>query len=170
MNSRNILSITFHRGLTRDDLLEFQRILNFSTADIRRAGGIGAMMKRAGMEAISVQEVDYGRFHLTEEAEISSGAAQEGQRPTGDIWLDFIEQATGGSFAGEESGKALEDVDPAKLSEFIEANPSTVDSVTDGFKEFLAKQRGRSMDVRTIQKLNGLCAASGRNSSSGFWR
>jgi len=47
-------------------------------------------------------------------------------------------------------------VDPAQLSEFIEANPSTVDSVIDGFKEFLAKQRGRNMSVRTIQKLNGL--------------
>jgi len=156
MAGRNVISVTFHPALTKEDLFNFQRILNLTPAETRSRGGIGALLMPAGLETIAVREVDYGRFRLTDEEEISPDRGTPGQNAADDLWLDFVEQATGGRFDAAQAGDAGWDVDPAWLSEFLDAHPSASTEAAEGLEEFLAKQRGRRADPRAFRKLNEL--------------
>ena len=70
MSQHEIASVTFIRGLEKDELVRFQRILTTKPEDIRGSGGITKVMSDADIPHIRIQSIDYDSFHFTEEQEI----------------------------------------------------------------------------------------------------
>lgn len=80
MNQQGIAAVTFIRGLDKEELVRFHRILTTKTDEIRSVGGIEKVMSDANIPHIKIVTVDYGSFHLTEEQEISSTSTRVGKK------------------------------------------------------------------------------------------
>jgi hypothetical protein len=136
LNQQDIAAVTFVRGLDKEELVRFHRIITTKPETIRAEGGISSMMARSEIPHIRVQAVDYGSFHVTEEQEIvkSSGAKTGpgvGKTKAGQaVWRDFISHLTAGTLAapGNEGVllKDAEQIDPAELARLM--NERKIDS------------------------------------------
>ena len=62
LNSLRIVSFRLRRGLKKDELLGFCRILSAKPADIWAMGKIEAIFARAGIKAVEITVVDADRF------------------------------------------------------------------------------------------------------------
>ncbi|HTG02379.1 MAG TPA: hypothetical protein VK654_17490 [Nitrospirota bacterium] len=135
LNQQDIASVTFIRGLDKDELVRFHRIITTKPETIRAEGGISAIIDRAAIPHIRIQAVDYGSFHVTEEAEIIKASApktgsEEKARAGHSVWRDFVSHLTGGTLAGAGSSGVLlkdaEQIDPAELAALL--NERRIDS------------------------------------------
>ncbi len=127
LNQQEIASVTFVRGLTKDELVKFHRIITTKPEDIRAGGGAGKVMTDAGIPHIRIQVIDYGRFHVTEEQEIVQTRADrtesgtDKKKPGSGLWQDFVAHLTAGTLAGPGEGIAAKDgeIDPAELAQLL---------------------------------------------------
>jgi len=139
MNQQGIAAVTFIRGLDKDQLIRFHRIISYRAEDIVAMGGIDMVMKNAALPNIRVQVIDFESLHLTEEEEIFkpvpsafSGSGKSGEQagrgPTGaradaGIWQDFVSHLASGTIAGQGQGgislKDAEQIDPAELAKLL---------------------------------------------------
>lgn len=159
LNSRDIVSITLIEGLRKEELLQFHRIINTDPEEIREDGGISEVMRHAGMNHILIQAVDYRYFHLTEEEEITQAASKNGKGGRADIWQAFVRHLISGRLVREGQGVPLEswqNVDPVKLSEFINEYQLDPKAIIGSYEEIIAKQLSRVCDPQTMEKLNAL--------------
>lgn len=116
MNQQGIAAVTFKRGLDRDELVKFHRILTSRPEVIREAGGISKVMADAAIAHIAIKAIDYADFHLTEEQEIrrQPGAAE---KAGAEVWQDFVSQLVSGSLAAAGEGLSLSEVMHIDISE-----------------------------------------------------
>jgi hypothetical protein len=159
LNSRDIATVTFLRGLTKDEIVEFHHILNSDPEEIRNAGGIQEMMKKAAMSHINIQAVDYRFFHLTEEEEISQGLVKDKQIRPVDLWQDFVHHLIMGHLAREAKGislEAWEDLEPARLSQLMNEHHLNAETVVASYEHVIASQLNRFCDHQSMEKLNTL--------------
>ena len=70
LNALRIVSFTLHRGLKKEELLEFNRILSAKPADIWAMGKIESVFARAGIKNIAVKVIDADHFRVEEKKEI----------------------------------------------------------------------------------------------------
>jgi hypothetical protein len=112
MNQQGIAAVTFVRGLDKEQLIRFHRIITTKPEDIVAMGGIEKVMQNAAMSNIRVQAIDFGSLHLTEEEEIfkpqaktiergsksreKAGVGAAGTRAGAGIWQDFVSHHCGG--------------------------------------------------------------------------
>jgi len=66
LNNLRIVSFTLHRGVTREDIREFNRILATRPADVWCQGEIESVFAQAGINGISIQVIDAAHFNLDE--------------------------------------------------------------------------------------------------------
>lgn len=124
MNQQEIASVTFSRGLEKEELVRFHRILTTKPEDIREMGGISKVMAGAALHHIRVQAIDYASFHLTEEQEIFRSQTKTGAEKTGaGLWQDFVTHLSAGTLAGPGgegiSMKEGEKIDPVELARLL---------------------------------------------------
>lgn len=159
LNSRDIAAVTFLRGLTKDEIVEFHHILNSDPEEIRNVGGIREMMNKAGMAHIHVQAVDYRFFHLTEEEEISRDLTKDKELRPVDLWQDFVHHLIMGHLAQEAKGislEAWENLEPARLSQLMNEHHLNVETVVASYEHVIAGQLGQLCDHQTMEKLDAL--------------
>ena len=70
MNQQGIAAVTFIKGLEKEELVRFHRVITTKPEDIRAGGGIGAVISDVNIPHIRIVAIDYASFHLTEEQEI----------------------------------------------------------------------------------------------------
>jgi len=145
LSQQEVAAITFIRGLDKEELVRFHRILTTKPDDIKAGGGIGKFMAEAVIPHIRVQTIDYTAFHLTEEQEIlrpqiktgtggggGSGGGSGGGKPgekrgsehTGSaVWQDFVSNLVSGNIATSTAGgvslKDATQIDPAELARLL---------------------------------------------------
>ncbi|HBD07727.1 MAG TPA: hypothetical protein DCZ69_05655 [Syntrophobacteraceae bacterium] len=157
LSSRDIVSVTFLQGLTKEEIIQFHSILNANPEAIRDAGGMLEMMRAAGFAHLQVQAVDYRYFHLTEEEEIrQKKAGKEEERAIGGLWQDFVHHLVAGRLSREErsiSREAWESLDPVKLAQFINEYRLDPRSIAASYEEFLRGQLHEFCDHETMAKL-----------------
>jgi len=132
MNQQSIASVTFIRGLEKNELVEFHRIITTKPEDIVSAGGINKVMGESGISHVRIQAIDYGSFHVTEEQEIfksqGKGGPSTGERADKStagrgLWQEFVTHLTAGRLpttAGEGvSMTEVEQIDPAELARLL---------------------------------------------------
>lgn len=71
LNHLRIVAFTLHRGLKKQDLMEFNRILSAKPADIWAMGKIESVFERAGITGIKVTVIDADHFRLEEKREFT---------------------------------------------------------------------------------------------------
>src|SRR5512143_490435 len=99
MNQRGIAAVTFVRGLEREELTRFHRILTTKPDDIEAAGGIEKVMAGSSIGHIRIMAVDYGSFHVTEEQEIATPQGKADEKQDLALWQDFVSHLSAGTLA-----------------------------------------------------------------------
>ena len=124
MSQQGIAAVTFIKGLEKEELVRFHRILTTKPEEIRTAGGIGRVMDDADIPHISIHAIDYTSFHVTEEQEIfkpqTKGTA--GEKAGSALWQDFVSYLSAGTLAGPGEGVSAKDavqIDPAELARLL---------------------------------------------------
>jgi len=156
LSCRNVLSITFERGFTREDLLRLHQVLSRSPEEILKTGGIRQLGAQAGVEHVRLQEVDYSHFRLTEESEISPREPEEEKGRHDRIWMEFAKQILegGGAETRTPARRPMEhDADPAQLSAFINADPEGARAALREYERLMARGGGGVPEPRTLEKL-----------------
>ncbi len=183
MNQQGIAAVTFIRGLDKEQLIRFHRIISTKPEDIVTMGGIEKVMHNAAIPNIRVQAIDFGSLHLTEEAEIfkpqpktiergsksrekaSLGAA--GARAGAGIWQDFVSHLASGTIAGQgQSGVSLKDaqqIDPSELARLLNerkldpgAAIQSYDRIISSHMRGAAEKQLTSEQSATLANLNNL--------------
>jgi len=139
MNQQGIAAVTFVRGLDKEQLIRFHRIITTKPEDIVAMGGIEKVMQNAAIPNIRVQAIDFGSLHLTEEEEIfkpraktiergsktreKAGLGTAGAHAGAGIWQDFVSHLASGTIAGQGQGgvslKDAEQIDPSELAKLL---------------------------------------------------
>ncbi len=86
LHEREIGTLVFNRGLTREELRRFIIILGSTREKIYRAGGIRAVWEKSGITSLGIREIRYDLLGVTEEPLLKSG---EAGRDAGDLWERF---------------------------------------------------------------------------------
>ncbi len=131
LNQQDIAAVTFVRGLDKEELVRFHRIITTKPEIIRTEGGVSVVVAGSELPHIRIQAVDYGSFHATEEQEIfktsgaKTGAGVDKTKTGQTVWRDFVFHLTAGTLASPGSEGVLlkdaEQIDPAELAELLNA-------------------------------------------------
>lgn len=166
MNQQGIAAVTFIKGLDRDELTRFHRVLTTRPEDIRSAGGIEKVMQEANIQHIRVKAVDYKSFHLTEESEIMRPASKKERAPS-TIWQDFVSSLLTDTLAEPGKGLSVDDtsmIDPKELARLL--NERRLDSgaavesyeqiITEHVRYVAERRQPTKEQSATLAKLNNL--------------
>ena len=183
MNQQGIAAVTFIRGLDKEQLIRFHRIISTKPEDIVAMGGIERVMHNAAVPNIRVQAIDFDSLHLTEEKEIFKpqpktvergsksrekavlGAA--GARAGAGIWQDFVSHLASGTIAGQgQTGVSLKDaekIDPSELAKLLNerkldpgAAIQSYDRIISSHMRGAAEKQLTSEQSATLASLNSL--------------
>jgi hypothetical protein len=122
MNQQGIAAVTFQRGLEKEELIRFHRVLTTKPEGIRAAGGIEKVMSDSAVQHIRAVAIDYRSFHVTEEQEILRPQGKAAGKADVDVWQDFVSHLSAGTLAGPGEGVSLKDaaeIDPAELARLL---------------------------------------------------
>jgi hypothetical protein len=174
LNNQGIAAIMFIRGLVRDELVRFHRIITTKPEEIRANGGIAAVVDEAGIPHIRVIPIDYDSFHLTEEDEIfkaqsrtvAQAAEKAADKPAGGLWMDFVSLISAGTLARPGEGVSMKDatvIDPAELAKLLNEkrlNPAaavkTYDTIISSHMRSKAEKRPTREQSETLRNMNAL--------------
>jgi len=174
LNSQGIAAIMFIRGLVRDELVRFHRIITTKPEEIRAKGGIAQVVDEAGVPHIRVIPIDYDSFHLTEEEEIfksqsrpvREAAEKASDKPAGGLWVDFVSLISAGTLARPGEGVSLKDatkIDPAELAKLLNEKKLNPGSVVQNYGTVISsymRQRAEKQVTReqseTLRNMNVL--------------
>jgi hypothetical protein len=163
LNSQGIAAITFIRGLDREELVRFHRILTTKPEEIRSQGGIGSVVDEAGIPHIRVIPIDYGSFHLTEEEEIfkaqsrtvSRAADKAAEKPAGGMWMDFVSLISAGTLARPGEGVSLKDatmIDPSELARLLNAKKLNAGAAVQTYETIISSHVRTKAEKRLTQE------------------
>jgi hypothetical protein len=159
LSSRGIASVTFTSGLSREELVVFNRIATTDPVDIRDAGGVSRIVSKAGLSHIILQALDYRYFHLTEEEEISQASRKVSREKPTDLWNEFVGHLTSGKLASDGHERVLEswgNVDPIRLAGLINEEGLDPAALLGSYEVIITKHLSRESDPQTLEKLNTL--------------
>jgi hypothetical protein len=183
MNQQGIAAVTFIRGLDKEQLIRFHRIITTKAEDIVTKGGIEKVMHNAAIPNIRVQAIDFGSLHLTEEEEIFKPQAKTvergsksrekavlgaaGARAGAGIWQDFVSHLASGTIAGQgQNGVSLKDaeqIEPSELAKLLNerkldlgAAIQSYDRIISSHMRGAAEKQLTSEQSATLAGLNNL--------------
>jgi HEAT repeat protein len=171
MNQQGIAAVTFVRGLDREELVRFHRIITAKPDEITSLGGIAKVVERAGIPHIRVMAIDYASFHLTEEKEIFKSPGNPGEKPGdkpgGGVWQDFVSLLSTGTLATAGEGVSLKDssqIDPAELAKLLNERKLDSGSAVQSYDRIISsyvrtsaeKKQLTQEQSQTIANLNKL--------------
>ncbi len=166
MNQQGIAAVTFIKGLDRDELTRFHRVLTTRPEDIRAAGGIEKVIEEAAIQHIRIKAVDYGSFHLTEESEIIRPASKK-EKAASTIWQDFVSNLVADTLAGPGKGPSVDDtsmIDPKELAKLLNerrlqsrAAVESYERIITEYVRYVAERKQPTKEQSaTLAKLNSL--------------
>lgn len=158
MNQQEIGAVTFIRGLDKDELIRFHRILTTKPEEIRDAGGIMQVMRNAAIEHIRIHVIDYGSFHLTEEDEIVQSGKSTSQKSSAGVWQDFISHLSAGTLAAAGTDgvslKDTEQIHPAELARLLNERKLDSDAALQSYDRIISdhvRQRAEKKEMTQEQ-------------------
>jgi HEAT repeats len=169
LSQHEIASITFIRGLEKDELVRFQRILTTKPEEIRGSGGITKVMADADIPHIRIQSIDYDRFHFTEEQEIFKASARGKGDALSDsnVWQDFVTHLSADSLAGPGQGVSAKDaaqINPAELARLLNERKLDANAAVESYDRIISsyvrgtaeKKQLTQEQSKTLANMNSL--------------
>jgi len=113
-----IVSLTFFRDLTVDELMDFDHIISQKRNDVHHQGGVATLLSKAKVQNIKAQLIDYRMFQAQEGplgSESDKGDSQESL-----FWWQFVRGVMEGTLdpLGVPSD-SMEDFDPEALATIL---------------------------------------------------
>lgn len=156
MSHQEIAAVTFIRGLTREELVRFHRILTTKPEDIRAAGGIGKVMEDADIPHIRIHAIDYTSFHATEEREIFKPQTKgAGEKAGAGLWQDFVSHLSAGTLAGPGQGVSVKDaerIDPAELARLLNERKLDPGAALESYDHIISEHMRHRAEKRDLSK------------------
>jgi hypothetical protein len=163
LDNLRIVSFTLHRGLKKDDLREFNRILSAKPADIWALGKIESVFAGAGITGIKVKVIDADHFRLGEKREVIQAKVERKVKDE-HFWQEFFaRQKSDALMRSQNEGLPMdqEKIDPVEAIRSINSQreqwPSAVFSyekmVHDVFSE---TPKGRRIGTEEFETLAGV--------------
>jgi len=157
MSQQEIAAVTFIKGLKKEELVRFHRILTTKPEEIRAAGGISKVIADADIPHITIHAIDYDSFHVTEEQEIfkpqTKGAA--GEKAGTGLWQDFVSYLSAGTLAGPGQGisaKDAERIDPAELARLLNERKLDPGDALKSYDHIISEHMRDRAAKRTLSK------------------
>jgi len=143
LKQHDIVSVTFLKGLEKEELLRFLRLISNRPDIVSEKGGIKAFASEYSLSNIKIQTVDFSKLHLTEEKEIIIDRTGDERKQTSTIWHDFVTSLTAGTISDSEDSLPFLDagqVNPVELARFL--NEQDVDETKARliFEQFITNQ------------------------------
>lgn len=141
MNQQGIAAVTFIRGLDKEELVRFHRILTTKTDDVRAAGGIEKAVSDADIPHIKIVAVDYSSFHVTEEQEINRPQAKVDEKAGAQVWQDFVSHLSAGTLAAPGQGISVaesEQIDPAELARLLNERKLDANTAVESYDQIIS--------------------------------
>ncbi len=155
MNQQGIAAVTFMRGLDKEELVRFHRILTTKTDDIRAAGGIEKVIFDAGIPHIKIVAVDYSSFHVTEEQEISRPTAKVEERASAHVWQDFVSHLSAGTLAAPGQGVSIaeaEQIDPSELARLLNERKLDTNTAIQSYDHIISTYMRGAAEKKQLTK------------------
>ena len=123
---RGIGALVLHRGLNRDELVNFISVLSAKREEIHEDGGIESVWRKTGISSIEIRVIRYDLFATTEEAFVSRDEVKA--CPEG-LWERFARGLVNGVLTPD--GVAESSLDPELLAEVLnrQFNPRESDGL-----------------------------------------
>jgi len=125
LKQHDIVSVTFLKGLEKEELLRFLRLIVNRPDVVREKGGIQSVAADYSLSNIRVQAIDFSKLHLTEEKEIIIDRTPDEKKQPSTIWNDFVASLTAGTISDTEESilfQKLHQADPVELARFLNEN------------------------------------------------
>ncbi|MGA1796503.1 MAG: HEAT repeat domain-containing protein [bacterium] len=150
LSQYEIAGLTISRGMDREELFRFLRVLTKKPEDVRSAGGLNRILSEKGVAHVRIKNIDYSGLHLTEEQRITRPRPLEAQNSNAHVWRDFVANLLENRLAPNEQGFCFhkeDEIDPRELARFINENTLDADEVADCYDRIIARHltelRGR---------------------------
>ena len=118
LHSLDIAAVSFAKGLTKDEVFNFVRIITRSMAEDDCRSNIALAMDEADIQHIKIETIDYDRFYLTEETEIVPSESAKKCKTT-DIWHEFVGNLLSGQLFDETRRDRLIRMKPSEFAGFL---------------------------------------------------
>lgn len=121
LNNLHIVSFTIQRGLKKEELLEFNRILSAKASDIWALGKIASVFSGAGIKNIKLNIIDADHFHLDEKKELIQPKEDQKARDA-NFWIKLFDHLETEAIKRMESEGILTDeakIDPLEAIRFL---------------------------------------------------
>jgi hypothetical protein len=145
LNNLRIVSFTIHRGLKKEELLEFNRVLSAKASDIWALGKIESVFAGAGIKSIELKVIDADHFRLDEKKELVK-PKEEIKLKDANFWIKLFERLELEAIKRNESEGILTDevkIDPVEAIRFLNKEKehwaSAVFSYENMVSEFLSE-------------------------------
>ena len=159
MNQQGIAAVTFIRGLDREEMVRFHRIISSRPEEIEGLGGIAKVVENAGIPHIRVIAIDYASFHLTEEKEIFKAhpnmGDKVGDKPGAGVWQDFVSLLSTGTLATGGDGVSLKDaaqIDPVELAKLLNERKLDSGAAVQSYDRIISSYVRSSAEKKQLTK------------------
>ena len=143
LKQHDIVSVTFLKGLEKEELLRFLRLIANRPDTVRGKGGIKAFAAEYSLSTIRIQTVDFSKLHLTEEKEIIIDRTGDERKKASTIWHDFVTSLTAGTISDSEESLPFLDasqVSPVELARFLNEQDFDETQASSIFEQFITNQ------------------------------
>lgn len=159
LSHQGVAAVTFIKGLDRDEMVRFHRIITTKPDDITAMGGIAKVVADSAIPHIRVMAIDYASFHLTEEKEIFKAQSKPGEKP-GDkpgagMWQDFVSLLSAGTLATAGDGVSLKDssqIDPAELAKLLNERKLDSGAAVQSYDRIISSYVRTSAEKKQLTK------------------
>ena len=151
--------LLLHRGLSADELRNFNRILCLKRDEVRKQGGISTLWEQAEITSLAIKPIRYDLFRVSENP---LGMTWEGEQPSRGLWERFVLTLVYHTTVGCEISKLVssenddDEIDPRLLADILNRqmfslndDPGADLSTTaiSSFAELTRHQTGSSVDT-----------------------
>ncbi|MGA1826074.1 MAG: HEAT repeat domain-containing protein [bacterium] len=120
LSQHSIAGVTFLKDINQEELFQFLSLLTKTRDDLESEGSIEKAIGDKNFTHIKIKFVNYNKFHLTEEENISR--QKEKTTTNAEIWEDFVSNLLANSLTTSEAGVPIaktKQIAPHELAHFI---------------------------------------------------
>jgi hypothetical protein len=146
-----IAGITFHAGLTREELTGLHELM--TRDDAPEGKELAELAAQGGLSHLRLSPIDYSSFRFVEDGVRDAGTGEV------DIWEDYVYGLLKGTLTAEETGDVLRKIPPERVAEIIDragedADDESYDRVITSYLR--NKDGSKRLSSESLEKLVSL--------------
>ncbi len=136
LKQHDVATVKLFNGLDHGEIYRFLALIAQQPDAVREQGGIKTTAKDADLPNISIQPVDYSKFKVTEEEEVSRPQDKSPDNRD-DLWAQFVYHLISETLADRDKAVSvdkLKQIDPARLAKLLGGNRLDADAAVTAYE------------------------------------